>query len=353
MCDKNGQNVYEGDTLPPFHLYVIDMSWETTGRKQPLVFGDNSLSVRLMPAAGATSAKPFRFIEMVLGVQADDQGGVSPVDLNGRLSDAGSADPRILGAVRALDSLPLPNGWSPSDAALNTLLAILESRKEPPTRRRALRLLGKLEQKSVVGSTRFAIVLTKLCEQPDALLYRDLLALKTVLGLEIEVPKPPVATVEDVLARLDQANVDRGRELFFDRVGGAGCVSCHRVRGRGSDIAPDLSGVGVRLTPENMIKSIIQPSAAITEGYAVQFFVTDDGRTHTGAVIRETSTTVTILRTDSSQVSLATESIDSRKRLKQSVMPSGYDLFGAEQLANLTAWLLTLRDGFAIVSEQE
>ena len=269
------------------------------------------------------------------------------------MSDAGSADPRIPGAVRALDSLPLPNGWSPSDAALNTLLAILESRKEPPTRRRALRLLGKLEQESVVGSTRVATVLTKLCEQPDALLYRDLLALKTVLGLEIEVPKPPVATVEDVLARLDQANVDRGRELFFDRVGGAGCVSCHRVRGRGSDIAPDLSGVGVRLTPENMIKSIIQPSAAITEGYAVQFFVTDDGRTHTGAVIRETSTTVTILRTDSSQVSLATESIDSRKRLKQSVMPSGYDLFGAEQLANLTAWLLTLRDGFAIVSEQE
>jgi hypothetical protein len=87
VCDKNGQNVYEGDTLPPFHLYVIDMNWETTGRKQPLVFGDNSLSVRLMPAAGATSAKPFRFIEMVLGVQADDQGGVSPVDLNGHLDD--------------------------------------------------------------------------------------------------------------------------------------------------------------------------------------------------------------------------------------------------------------------------
>ena len=85
--DKNGQNVYEGDTLPPFQLFVIDMNWETTGRKQPLVFGDNVLKVKLDPKTVERSSKPFRFAEMVLGVQADDQGGVSPVDLNGYLDD--------------------------------------------------------------------------------------------------------------------------------------------------------------------------------------------------------------------------------------------------------------------------
>ena len=85
--DKNGQNVYEGDTLPPFDLFVIDMNWETTGRKQPLIFGDNTLSVQLIPAKGTTALKPFRFVEMVLGVQADDRGGISNVDLNGSLDD--------------------------------------------------------------------------------------------------------------------------------------------------------------------------------------------------------------------------------------------------------------------------
>ena len=45
----SGQSVFEGDTLPAFHEYVIDMNWETTGRKQPIVFGDNKLTVRLMP----------------------------------------------------------------------------------------------------------------------------------------------------------------------------------------------------------------------------------------------------------------------------------------------------------------
>ena len=85
--DKNGQNVYEGDTLPPFHLFVIDMNWQTTGRKQPLVFGDNVLKVKLARKTAGSSSKPLRFAEMVLGVQADDQGGVSPVDLNGYLDD--------------------------------------------------------------------------------------------------------------------------------------------------------------------------------------------------------------------------------------------------------------------------
>lgn len=50
VLDPNGQNLYEGDPLPAFHLYVIDMNWETTRRRQPLTFGDNQLTVRLVPA---------------------------------------------------------------------------------------------------------------------------------------------------------------------------------------------------------------------------------------------------------------------------------------------------------------
>ena len=56
VVDKNGQSVYEGDPLPAFYEYVIDLNWETTGRKQPLVFGDNQLTVQLVPAAGLSEA---------------------------------------------------------------------------------------------------------------------------------------------------------------------------------------------------------------------------------------------------------------------------------------------------------
>ena len=57
MQDKNGQNMFEGDPLPPFYLYIIDMNWETTGRAQPLVFGDNRLAVRLLPTEAHQDGK--------------------------------------------------------------------------------------------------------------------------------------------------------------------------------------------------------------------------------------------------------------------------------------------------------
>ena len=76
----------------------------------------------------------------------------------------------------------------------------------------------------------------------------------------------------------------------------------------------------------------------------MQLFLDVDGRTHIGAVVRETDATVTLLQTDGSLRTVAIATIESRKRLKQSVMPTGYALLGAEQLADLTAWLLTLRD---------
>ena len=50
VFDANGQSVFEGDPLPAFHQYVMDLNWESTGRSQPLVFGDNQLAVRLVPA---------------------------------------------------------------------------------------------------------------------------------------------------------------------------------------------------------------------------------------------------------------------------------------------------------------
>ena len=63
--------------------------------------------------------------------------------------------------------------------------------------------------------------------------------------------------------------------------------------------------------------------------------------------IRETDSAITLLRVDGTRVTLDTATIETRRKLNQSVMPTGYALFGTEQLADLTAWLLTLRDGIS------
>ena len=62
--------------------------------------------------------------------------------------------------------------------------------------------------------------------------------------------------VEDVVALMNSADADRGRELFLHPQG-AGCFKCHRREGRGAGLAPDLSDIGSRTkTPQVLIESI-------------------------------------------------------------------------------------------------
>ena len=56
-------------------------------------------------------------------------------------------------------------------------------------------------------------------------------------------------------------------------------------------------------------------------------------------------TEITVFRNDRTILTLKADAIEERRKLKQSAMPEHYALFGEEQIADLTAFLLTLRHG--------
>lgn len=55
-----------------------------------------------------------------------------------------------------------------------------------------------------------------------------------------------------------------GKELFVSK----GCVACHKVAGAGGEIGPDLSNVGGKSGPAEIMDDIINPQAKLTPGYA-------------------------------------------------------------------------------------
>jgi putative heme-binding domain-containing protein len=79
----------------------------------------------------------------------------------------------------------------------------------------------------------------------------------------------------------------RGRAVSDD-VDGAGCIGCHRVRGRGGEAGPDLSNIGGKFAREHLIESVLEPSRQIVEGYRPMIVATEDGRVLTGLVKGET-----------------------------------------------------------------
>ena len=58
----------------------------------------------------------------------------------------------------------------------------------------------------------------------------------------------------------DAQQPQRGQAVFQ---GKGACENCHRVRGRGSRVGPDLSDIGAQREPADLRQSIVEPGAVI------------------------------------------------------------------------------------------
>ena len=74
---------------------------------------------------------------------------------------------------------------------------------------------------------------------------------------------------------------DTGRKMF----GACGCVACHRYNNEGGAIGPDLTGVGGRFNPRDLLESIILPSKEVSDQYQQVLITTTDGKRILGRII--------------------------------------------------------------------
>jgi putative heme-binding domain-containing protein len=80
-------------------------------------------------------------------------------------------------------------------------------------------------------------------------------------------------------------NLARGKEIYASTQ----CASCHHFGTEGGNIGPDLTGVGGRFQPRDILEAIIDPSKAISEQYASFVFTMKDGQMAVGQVANETN----------------------------------------------------------------
>ena len=157
---------------------------------------------------------------------------------------------------------------------------------------------------------------------------------------KILAPPQQPSTVKAVLPLIAKANAERGRALFLSR-SGADCARCHKLEGIGNVFAPDLHGIATRATAEFIVRSILEPSAAITEGFVLHVVKTRSGEHIPGIVIKETARAVTLALMDSSTRVVATNDITSRETIPTSAMPPVFaQMLTPQDVADLTAYLL-------------
>ena len=57
-----------------------------------------------------------------------------------------------------------------------------------------------------------------------------------------------------------------GREIFAEKAEAA-CMRCHKVKGEGGDVGPDLAGISAKHDRAYLLQSIVEPNAVIAPGF--------------------------------------------------------------------------------------
>jgi putative heme-binding domain-containing protein len=135
-------------------------------------------------------------------------------------------------------------------------------------------------------------------------------------------------------------DADRGRAVFN---GKGECTRCHRVGARGSRVAPDLSDIGAMRSAGSLLRSLTDPSGQMMPINRPVRAVRRDGTVVNGRRLNEDTYTVQLIDDQERLVSLTKSDLREYTILTASSMPSFKDKFDPDELADLVAYLLSLK----------
>ena len=132
----------------------------------------------------------------------------------------------------------------------------------------------------------------------------------------------------------------RGKALF---AGKGNCATCHRVNGSGSRVGPDLSDIAALRRTAEIERSLLEPNEEVLPQNRTYRVVTKQGESVTGHLLNVDTFTVQML--DAKERLLSLERADLREAgfVNDSPMPSYRDKFSAQELADVVAYLSTLK----------
>ena len=141
---------------------------------------------------------------------------------------------------------------------------------------------------------------------------------------------------------LKGGNAERGAAVFKSKQ--AACTKCHVVSGNERKAGPGLGTVGDKFERDQLIKSVLEPSARIHPDHATTTVVTTDGKVINGVVQSRNKDAVLLLDAEGKPVRIPVGMIEKQKPNRTSLMPTGlYKTIKADEFANLIAYLGTLR----------
>ncbi|HMB93080.1 MAG TPA: HEAT repeat domain-containing protein, partial [Rhodothermales bacterium] len=231
-----------------------------------------------------------------------------------------------------------------SDDRTATLLASVLGRTTMEEQQAALQTLGTLQ------TTEANAVLEAQLDQLVAGTLRPEIQLDVMEAVDSSGSAPLTTRLEqyrearpddDLVAvyreALEGGDPREGAQIFY-RNESAQCVRCHAVGDYGGGVGPNLLGIGSVLSREQLLESLVDPSARIAPGYGIETVTLENGQTLSGTVRQETASQL-IMLVDEEERRIDKAEIAQRQHAPSSMPPMG-SVLTRRQLRDLVAFLV-------------
>jgi len=152
---------------------------------------------------------------------------------------------------------------------------------------------------------------------------------------------------DDPLARwrecFEGGDSKAGKEIFAEKAEAA-CMRCHKVKGDGGDVGPELADLAKRMGREYVLRGIVDPNAVIAKGYDNVMVTLKDGSLVAGLLASETSAELALKNPADGKLQRVKKSAVKERISLPSAMPPGLgEILGKRALRDVVQYLSTLK----------
>ena len=135
-----------------------------------------------------------------------------------------------------------------------------------------------------------------------------------------------------------KADIAKGR-VVFKKV----CSACHKLEGVGTSVGADLKAIKNRGLSAVLL-NVLDPNREVKPQYLSYVLVTSEGLIHSGMIIGETANSLTLRKSDGTNITVLRVNIEGLKSTGISFMPEGLEKqIDVKSMADLLAYLNSIK----------
>ncbi len=158
---------------------------------------------------------------------------------------------------------------------------------------------------------------------------------------EILVATSPDTVFAPYKAALQGGNPGRGADIFYSHQT-AQCIRCHSYGDYGGNAGPRLNGVATRLTREQLLEAVVNPSARIAPGYGMISVELSNGKKLAG-ILQEEKENQLRLKVGNADTLISNTDVVHRTNPASSMPPMRL-LLTKKEIRDIVSFLATMKE---------